>query len=182
MLMDRAAFVIPLKRFDVAKARLRSDGALDVSTLARTLATNVLAHCAPRHAIVLSESDEITLFANELGVEVIQSEATDLNEAVQHAYGLLEVRFDQLIFVHGDLRDPAGLSNFRPSAGVTIVTDHHGTGTNVLAIPTGLDFRFAYGVGSAQLHECEARRVGAAHHLVTDSPWRFDVDEPGDLS
>jgi 2-phospho-L-lactate guanylyltransferase (CobY/MobA/RfbA family) len=182
MLMDRDAFVVPLKRFDVAKARLRSGGAREVSALARNLATNVLRHCAPRHVIVLSESVDITRFAHDQGAEVMESDAANLNDAAQRAYSLLADRFDRLIFVHGDLRNPEGLADFRPSPGVTIVTDHHGTGTNVLVVPTGLDFQFAYGAGSAQLHEQEARRLCEICHIIVDSPWRFDVDEPGDLT
>jgi 2-phospho-L-lactate guanylyltransferase (CobY/MobA/RfbA family) len=180
--MNRDAFVVPLKRFDVAKTRLRTGGSQEVDALAHYLATNVLLNCAPRHVIVLSESDGITRFAQDLGVEVIETDAADLNDAAQRAYALLTHRFDQLIFVHGDLRDPAGLSLFHPPPGVTIVTDHHGTGTNVLALPTGLDFRFNYGVGSAQLHEKEAQRIGTSCEVIVDSPWRFDVDEPGDVT
>lgn len=179
--MERDAFVVPLKRFDVAKTRLRSGVTLDVTTLVRDLATNVLANCAPRHVIVISESDDITQFAHDLGVEVVETDATNLNAAVQRAYALLGDRFERLIFVHGDIRNPEGLSNFSPAPGITIVADHHGTGTNVLVVPTGLGFRFAYGNGSAQLHAQEARRIGAICQVVVDSPWRFDVDEPVDL-
>jgi len=72
-------------------------------------------------------------------------------------------------------------SEFEPADGVTIVTDHHGTGTNVLTLPTGLDFHFSYGADSASAHHREAERLGCRVALVTDSPWRFDVDEPEDL-
>jgi 2-phospho-L-lactate guanylyltransferase len=175
------AFVIPLKRFDVAKDRLRVDSSLSVTAMAEQLATQVIHACAPRHTIVLSESDAISDFASVLGCEVLRSEATDLNDAVQRAYGALQSRFTRLIIVHGDLRHPEGLSSFRPGEGVTIVTDHHGLGTNVLALPTGLDFHFFYGANSAALHREEAQRLECAVTLVTDSPWRFDVDEPRDL-
>jgi 2-phospho-L-lactate guanylyltransferase (CobY/MobA/RfbA family) len=111
----------------------------------------------------------------------LRTDATDLNDAVQRAYGALQSRFERLVIVHGDLRTPAGLGSFDPGPGVTIVTDHHGRGTNVMALPTGLDFHFAYGANSAELHRREAERVGARVTVVTDSPWRFDVDEPDDL-
>jgi 2-phospho-L-lactate guanylyltransferase (CobY/MobA/RfbA family) len=130
---------------------------------------------------VLSESDEITDFATALGCEVLHSEAAGLNDAVQRAYGALESRFERLIIVHGDLRDPDGLGSFNPDDAVTIVTDHHGLGTNVMALPTGLDFHFAYGANSATLHQREAERLGCRVTVVVDSPWRFDVDEPDDL-
>jgi 2-phospho-L-lactate guanylyltransferase len=175
------AFVIPLKRFDVAKERLRVKNAASVTELAQELATRVIEACAPRHTIVLSESDEISAFASALGCEVQHSDATNLNDAVQRAYGALQSRFGRLIIVHGDLRHPEGLGSYEPGAGITIVTDHHGLGTNVMALPTGLDFHFSYGANSASLHQREAERIGCPLTLITDSPWRFDVDEPEDL-
>ena len=175
------AFVIPLKRFDLAKERLRVDNAHAVTELAEQLATGVIVSCRPRHTIVLSESDEITQFASALDCEVVRSDARDLNGAVQGAYGALQSRFDRLIIVHGDLAHPEGLGTFNPGDGITIVTDHRGLGTNVMAIPTGLDFHFTYGVDSALLHQREAERLGCPLTVVTDSPWRYDVDEPGDL-
>jgi 2-phospho-L-lactate guanylyltransferase len=176
------AFVVPLKQFDLAKERLRAGGTNDVTALARTLALDVLRNCAPRHVIVVSESEAISRFAEEQGAEVWSSTATSLNEAVQGAYGGLSDRFERLLIVHGDLRSPAGLGSFDPREGITIVTDHHGRGTNVLALPTGLDFHFAYGSDSAQLHVREAQRLGIDVTLIKDSPWRFDVDEPSDLN
>jgi 2-phospho-L-lactate guanylyltransferase len=181
MHLVRDAFVIPLKRFDLAKERLRVSDVASVTELAQRLATRVIEACAPHTTIVLSESDAISEFASALGCDVLRSEATGLNDAVQRAYGALQSRFDRLIIVHGDLRDPKGLGSFDPDAGITIVTDHHGLGTNVLAVPTGLDFHFFYGANSASLHRREAERIGCALTVVTDSPWRFDVDEPEDL-
>ena len=179
--MMNDVFVVPIKAFTIAKGRLRVAGAPDVSALARTLASRVLAACAPRPVIVLSESEEVTTFARDRDVEVVESNATSLNEAVAGAYGVLAERFERLIIVHGDLLHPEGLGRYSPSAGVTIVTDHHGTGTNVLVLPTGLDFHFCYGPHSAHLHQREARRLNVALEVVHDSPWRFDVDEPSDL-
>ncbi len=180
--MSTDAFVVPLKQFDLAKERLRAGGTNDVTRLARDLAIDVLRSCAPRHVIVVSESATISRFAEEHGAEVWHSDATSLNGAVQGAYEGLSDRFDRLLVVHGDLRSPDGLGSFDPTPGITIVTDHHGLGTNVLALPTGLDFHFAYGVNSAALHVREAERLGLEVTLVKDSPWRFDVDEPDDLT
>ncbi len=179
--MTSHAFVVPLKRFDRAKNRLRLGEVDGVTDLARNLATLVVRSCAPRYVIVLSESSEVSDFARDLDVEVLESDATDLNQAVQNAYDRLGSRFERLIVVHGDLQNPFGLNEFEPEDGVTIVTDYRGRGTNVLAVPTGIDFHFQYGESSAIAHEREAARLGVAWHLITDSPWRFDVDEPADL-
>ncbi len=179
--MTSQVFVVPLKRFDLAKDRLRRGQVADVTVLAQELATEVIRSCAPGHVIVLSESSEITNFAHGLGVEVLESDAADLNAAVQNAYEHLAGRCERLIVVHGDLQNPIGLGKFEPEEGVTIVTDHHARGTNVLAVPTGIDFRFGFGESSAIRHQREAERLGVTCHLVTDSPWRFDVDEPADV-
>ena len=179
--MQRDAIIVPLKRFDVAKERLRNAGTADVTALAERLAIAVLAKSAPRHVIVLSENDEISSFATRHGAEVWLSNAQSLNEAVQGAYEGLRERYERLFIVHGDLRLPDGLGRFEPTSSVTIVTDHHATGTNVLIVPTSEDFHFFYGVGSALRHQREAERLGLAIEVITDSPWRFDVDEPGDL-
>ena len=179
--MNNVAVVVPLKRFDVAKRRLRQGGTEQVTALARDLALGVVRSCAPRHVIVLSESAAISNFARENGAEVFESDARNLNEAVQRAYEELGDRFNQLIFVHGDLKLPEGLGAFDPEAGVTIVTDHHQAGTNVLVVPTRTEFRFAYGPYSKRLHESEAARLALPCRVITDSPWSLDVDEPGDL-
>lgn len=176
------AFVLPLKTFELAKERLRVGGTDEVTQLARAMALAVLQSCAPRRVVVLSESDAISHFAKEHGADVYESSSTSLNEAVQGAYQVVGEHFERLIIVHGDLRRPEGLGLFDPKPGVTIVTDHHGTGTNVLALPTGLNFRFFYGPDSAHRHEAEALRLGVDFHVVANSPWRFDVDEPSDLN
>jgi 2-phospho-L-lactate guanylyltransferase len=177
----KEVFVVPLKRFDVAKDRLRRGGIDNVTNLARDLAVGVIRSCAPRHVVVLSESSDVSVFAHELGAEVLESDAENLNEAVQGAYERLSGRFERIIVVHGDLREPEGLDEYHPEAGVTIVTDYLARGTNVLVVPTGLGFRFQYGDNSARLHRLEAERLNVAWQLVTDSPWRFDVDEPDDV-
>jgi 2-phospho-L-lactate guanylyltransferase len=174
-------FVVPLKRFDLAKKRLRGGDVADVSALASQLATAVVRSCAPQQVIVLSESSEITRFARDLGVDALESNATNLNEAVQNAYEHLSDRFERVVVVHGDLQNPIGLGEFHPEDGVTIVTDHRARGTNVLVVPTGIDFRFSYGESSAITHEREATRLGVICQVITDSPWRFDIDEPADL-
>jgi 2-phospho-L-lactate guanylyltransferase (CobY/MobA/RfbA family) len=175
------AILLPLKRFVQAKSRLRLGGTTGVTELAEELALSVLMNCAPRHVVVLGESDEISAFAAVHEVEVWHSSAGSLNEAVQGAYVALGERFERVMVVHGDLRKPYGLGQFRPGSGLTIVTDHHGTGTNVLVVSTGLDFHFAYGRNSADLHQREAERLGISCDVITDSPWCFDVDVPNDL-
>lgn len=173
--------MVPLKPFDIAKNRLRQGGVNDVTTLASELATGVIRSCAPRRVVVLSESTSVTRFARDLGAEVLESAATNLNETVQNAYERLGKLYERVIVVHGDLREPDGLGQFRPDSGVTIITDYLLRGTNVLVVPTGVDFHFHYGADSAVKHRREAERLKLSVRTITDSPWRFDVDEASDL-
>jgi 2-phospho-L-lactate guanylyltransferase len=179
--MTTEAVVVPLKQFDLAKDRLRRDADLDVTSLAEELARGVIFKSRPHHVIVLSEHPDVARFANSVGAEVWNSRATNLNEAVQDAYKGLADRFERLIIVHGDLRHPEGLGDFAPESGITVVTDHRGEGTNVLVVPTGLEFHFAYGPQSRFRHVNQAKNLGVEYRVVTDSPWRFDVDELSDL-
>jgi 2-phospho-L-lactate guanylyltransferase len=179
--MAELAILIPVKQFGAAKERLRLGGVRDVTELARSLAENVILASAPRHVIVLTESDEVSEFAGRLGVEVFHSAAASLNEAVSLAYRALGPRFDSVAIVHGDLARPEGLGRFEPSSGVTIVTDRHQRGTNVLVLPSGLDFRFAYGIDSKDRHQHEALRLELSCQVIVDSPWALDIDEPDDI-
>jgi 2-phospho-L-lactate/phosphoenolpyruvate guanylyltransferase len=176
------AFLIPLKAFDRAKERLRADTSLDVTTLAREWATEVVLACAPVPVIVVTESPEVATFARDLGADVALGTSVGLNEALGRAYADLASRLTVVAIAPGDLRLPQGLGLFDPDPGVTVISDRHGTGTNVLALPTGLGFQFAYGTESARRHLDEGRRLGLAVHLVSSGPWCHDIDRPEDLT
>jgi 2-phospho-L-lactate guanylyltransferase len=173
--------LVPLKNFTDAKSRLREVlSEHEVEALTLHLAQTVLEAVKPLHTLVVCDDDEVANFAIACGAGVLRTASTTLNGALSEAYQQMG-RFDQVLIVHGDLRRPQGLGSFQPGPGVTIVTDHHQLGTNVMSLPTGLDFRFSYGANSAQLHQREAERLGITWRVTTDSPWRFDVDEPDDL-
>lgn len=179
--MENEAFLVPLKDFDIAKVRLRNAGVGDASSIAKSLAQRVVRELATRQVWIITESSDVRDFAEREGCASFTSPATSLNEAVSAAYREIGQHFERLIIVHGDIRHPDGLASHSWLDGITVVTDRHGTGTNVLSLPTGLDFGFAYGEGSAQLHEAEARRLGQETHFVEQSPWGLDIDTPEDL-
>jgi 2-phospho-L-lactate guanylyltransferase len=177
----RRVVLVPLKNFSNAKSRLRELlSEHDVESLTRQLALAVLEAVKPYETLVVCDDDDVAAFASRSGAGVFRAVARSLNGAVSEAYTSV-AEYDQVIIVHADLRSPQGLGRFQPGPGVTIVTDHHGTGTNVLSLPTGLDFHFSFGQDSATLHQREAQRLGITCDVTTNSPWRFDVDEPDDL-
>jgi len=173
--------VVPLKDFSLAKSRLRNNGHQETEAMVRQLATAVVRACAPQPCTIVTESLSVRAFAEDLGISSLLTTATDLNGAVSDARDALRATCEQLIVVHGDLRNPSGLGSWEPGPGVTIVTDHHGTGTNVLALDCALPFTFFYGPDSAARHELEARRLEQTVSIIRTSPWAFDIDELSDL-
>jgi 2-phospho-L-lactate guanylyltransferase len=63
---------------------------------------------------------------------------------------------------------------------VILVTDRHGTGTNVLLLhpPNLIDFEF--GSGSRSAHRLAANAAGAVY-VEVGGPLTFDIDTPADL-
>lgn len=175
---------MPVKSFDLAKARLA--GALTAGEragLARRMAAGVLAAAGPLPAWVVCDSHEVAEWAAGEGAGVIWRPGTGLNGAVTAAVEFLATSgYDQVIVAHGDLPLAADLGWVGAFEGVTIVRDRRGDGTNVLALPTGAGFVFAYGPGSAARHRAEAERIGSAVRVVDDERLGWDVDTPDDLA
>ena len=179
--MKPLAIVIPLRDFAAGKSRLRHAGVSDVGRRIEELATGVITASQPRPTYVACESPTVATFARERGAGVILSNAHDLNAAVTNAHRNLAGEFSVIMIVLGDLRNPAGLGTYEPPAPVSIVADHHGTGTNVLVVPGDVEFNFSFGPDSARHHAEEAARLGLACHVTRESVWAFDVDEIEDL-
>ena len=66
-------------------------------------------------------------------------------------------------------------------AGVTLVPDRSGGGTNAICVPTGAGFTFSYGPGSFARHGAEAHRLGLALRVVREPSLAADVDLPADV-
>ena len=182
--VDAVAVVVPVKSFDLAKGRLAHH--LDADhrgRLARQLAAQVLAAAGDLERWVACDSDEVARWAREQGAGVLRHPEPGLNPAVAHAVAELGRRgVARVIVAHGDLplaRDIAWVGDFD---GVTIVPDRRSDGTNVLAVPTGVGFTFAYGPQSARRHQAEAERLGLPLRVVTDEALGWDIDTPDDLA
>jgi 2-phospho-L-lactate/phosphoenolpyruvate guanylyltransferase len=179
----REVILVPIKPFDVAKSRLRGFLADDaVDELFRRLARGVIAAARPRPCWVLCEDDEVATFAVENGASAVRVRSTGLNDAVHDGYVLAAENFDTVIIAHADLVHPTALGAYSFVDGMSVAPDRHGTGTNVLALPAGLDVTFHFGKGSAQAHSLEADRLGLPVSVIADSPWAIDIDEPRDLA
>lgn len=178
------AVVIPVKSFDVAKGRLAD--ALDAearTALAQRMAAAVISAAAPLPAWVVCEDHDVATWALSRSAGVIWREAPGLNAAVTAAVAFLAADgYLRAIVAHGDLPLARELAWVGDADGVTIVPDRRGDGTNVLSVPTGAGFVFAYGPGSAAKHRAEAERLGLSLRVVEDERLGWDVDTPDDLA
>lgn len=175
--------VIPVKDFAQAKVRLAPELEPDERRdLARRMATVVVEAAAPLPVVVVCDSDDVRRWAESVDAQVIWTPGLGLNGAVQAAVGqLAAVGIATAIIAHSDLPLAQDLEWVAATPGVTIVPDRRHDGTNVLAVPTDIGFRFAYGPGSFAAHRAEATRLAQPVRIVNDQRLGWDVDLPADL-
>lgn len=175
--------LVPIKSFTTAKGRLRAAiGDEATVALAKRLAGGVLRELHPLSITVVTDDPDVELFAREHGADVLRQRQPGLNGAVRDGYGTMASTSRYVVITHSDLARPEGLGAYPFDEGISIWTDRATTGTNVLCLPTGLDFPFAYGVNSSLAHRSAARALGFEPQWNTTSPWALDIDEPSDLN
>jgi 2-phospho-L-lactate guanylyltransferase len=178
------AVLIPVKGFEQAKRRLGvtlSDD--DRVALVRTMATNVVAACAPLPVAVVCDDDQVAQWAAGLGATVMWEPGQGLNGAVRAGVSrLAAVGVSWVTVAHGDLPRAKALGSLAPFDGVTLIPDRHDDGTNVLRLPADSAFTFAYGPGSFHAHRAEAVRLGLPVRVLRIPALAYDVDWPDDLA
>lgn len=177
------SIVVPVKDFSQAKVRLAAQlGPEERAALARRMATTVIEAAAPLPVAVVCDSDDVRAWAADVGARVIWTPGLGLNGAV--GAGVEQLRREgcrTAIVAHSDLPLARDLGWVGATEGVTLVPDRRRDGTNVMAVPTGIGFRFAYGAGSFAAHRVEALRLGQQLRIVDDARLSWDVDLPADL-
>lgn len=180
----RAAVVVPIKAFGQAKVRLAE--VLDPATraeLARAMAARVLRAADPLPVLVVCDDEEVRAWAERQGAEVLWTPGLGLNGAVEAGVSHLHGRgFHRAVVSHADLPLATDLAWVADFAGVTLVPDRHRDGSNVVSVPTGAGFRFAYGAASFAAHRAEAARLGLVARLVPDDRLGWDLDVAADLA
>lgn len=178
------AVVVPVKSFTLAKGRLApSLSEPERHHLARRMAAGVVAAAHPLPTWVACHDHPVAAWAQSVGARVLWRAVPGLNPAVASATAFLGgLGFNRVVVAHGDLPLARDLTWVGTFDGVTLVPDRRGEGTNVLAVPTGVGFRFGYGPDSAARHRAEAERLGLALRVVDDPDLGWDVDTPDDLS
>ncbi len=175
--------LIPVKAFHQAKRRLGS--ALsdpDRIQLVRAMAAHVVAACVPVPVAVVCDDQEVAQWASEVGATVMWEPGQGLNGAVRAGVDRLARAGVRWVTVaHGDLPRAHGLGVLAPFEGITLVPDRRDDGTNVLRLPAGSEFRFAYGPGSFRAHRAEATRLGLPVRVLRHPDLAYDVDWPADV-
>ena len=183
----RAGVVVPVKAFADAKVRLAP--ALDPArraALARAMATGVVAAAGSLPVWVVCDDNEVAEWATGVGATVLWMPSRGLNLAVTEGVAALEAAgVDRAVVCHADLPAAARLDHLVPvdpgALTMLVVPDRRRDGTNVVSLPTGCGFRFAYGAGSFVRHLAEAQRIGLDVEIVDDPTLSWDVDVPEDL-
>ena len=175
--------LIPVKAFGQAKRRLGSTlSDADRIQLVRAMAAHVVAACVPLPVAVVCDDEGVAQWAANMGATVMWEPGQGLNGAVRAGVDRLARTGARWVTVaHGDLPRAHGLGVLAPFEGVTLVPDRRDDGTNVLRLPAGSDFRFAYGPGSFRAHRAEATRLGLAVRVLRHPDLAYDVDWPADV-
>jgi 2-phospho-L-lactate guanylyltransferase len=192
---DRTIAILPVKRFEAAKARLGDE--LSGGTrraLTEAMVTDVVMALRRTKAV-----DEVLIVTSEPAAEAIGrgyggSVLHDDVEAGQSAAAqigiarALELGATRVLLVPGDCPalDPAELTELleRPQVGrgVTIVPDRHGSGTNALLLTPPDVIEPAFGPGSRERHEAAAAAAGVPCTVEQIPTLALDVDTADDLA
>lgn len=175
--------LVPLKAFASAKLRLAPAlSAVQRAALAQSMADRVVAAAGALPVWVVCEDDGVAAWASGRGASVVKAAPRGLDHAVQHGVAAMAADgYGRVVVAHGDLPLATDLSWVAHFAGVTLVPDRKGQGTNVACVPVDAGFRFSYGPDSCAAHAAEAERVGLPVRVVADEQLGWDVDVPDDL-
>ena len=179
-----AVVLVPVKAFTDAKARLASVlGDAERERLARWTSARVLAAAGELPTYVACDDDQVAAWATDHGASILWHPGVGLNAAVNDSVAeLRDAGVTDVIVAHGDLPRAHSLAALAQPGTLTLVPDRRGDGTNVIALPTDMEFRFAYGPGSFQRHLGSAIAAGLSVRVRRDPLLALDIDTPSDLA
>lgn len=195
----RTLAVLPVKAFGLAKQRLGDAvGADDRRSLARAMAGDVLealGRVEGLESVILVSAQRFEVEATPSSrrfsparVEVVHDpEEVGQSAAAQRGVrAAVERSAERVLLVPGDCPalDPAEVDALlaAPEAGVVIVPDRHGAGTNALLIAPPDAVEPAFGPGSFARHAALAHTAGARVRIGRLPSLELDVDTPDDLA
>ena len=150
--------------------------------LSRAMADRVLGASSPLPVAVVCDDNDVAEWARQRGALVIWEPGRGLNGAVEAGvHHLSTLGVAHVTVAHADLPRASDLTEVGDVAGITLVPDRYGNGTNVLALPADAGFQFSYGPGSFARHRAEAQRLGVSVRILDRPDLAWDVDEPDDV-
>ena len=150
--------------------------------LARWTAERVLAAAGELPVFIACDSESVADWATAHAAAVLWHPGVGLNAAVNNSVADLRRRgAHHVVVAHGDLPRATNLASVITAGTLTLVPDARDDGTNVVALPTELDFRFEYGAGSFNRHLSRAVAAGLPVSIRRDVFLALDIDTPSDL-
>ncbi len=179
-----AVVLVPVKAFINAKARLATVlGDADRERLARWTSARVLAAAGELPTFVACDDEQVAAWASEHGASILWHPGVGLNAAVNDSVAELRLAgVTDVVVAHGDLPRAHSLAGLAAPGMVTLVPDRHDDGTNVIAVPTDVSFKFSYGPGSFHRHLRSATAAGLSVRVRRDTLLAVDIDTPSDLA
>jgi 2-phospho-L-lactate guanylyltransferase len=190
----RTAAVLPVKSFGRAKQRLGAAlGQPDRGELAAAMLGDVLAALGAAGGladlIVVTAEPRAAADARAAGAHVVDDpvEAGQSGAAARGVRAAIARGAHRALLVPGDCPglDPAEVGRLLrafPEAGLVIVPDRHGSGTNALLISPPGAVEPSFGPGSFARHAARAAAAGVAVRVAQAPSLELDVDTPGDLA
>jgi 2-phospho-L-lactate/phosphoenolpyruvate guanylyltransferase len=199
----RTAAILPVKRFSLAKRRLRSSATDHLrADLARAMVGDVLSALGDcdsiARTIVITGEASVANAARRQGALIVP-DAAEAGQSAAVALGVgraLSEGFERVLCIPGDCPtlDPAELeallgTTARPrgaGAGsplpmVVIVPDRHQTGTNALLLTPPDAIAPSFGPGSCARHRALAHAAGVCCRVERPASLLLDIDTREDL-
>lgn len=183
---QRARIIIPVKGFAAGKTRLADVlGESERAALMRRLtehAIDVARDLADVHTTVVSPDPEVLALARDREVAAIRQTGSGLNQALAEATAALAE--GRTVILPADLPLVSGndVEAHIGCDGVGLSPDRHGTGTNMLSLPSPRAIPFRFGRNSLSAHMREAEKAGLPVHLIRRPALAFDLDTRDDLT
>jgi 2-phospho-L-lactate guanylyltransferase len=189
----RTAAILPVKRFPIAKQRLGESVADSLrADLARAMVGDVLSalrECSAVDTTIVVTCESTVARAARYIDAIVVEDTTEEGQSAAASLGLtraLEDGFERALCVPGDCPtlDPdelTGLLGGR-AAGVVIVPDRHGKGTNGLLLTPPNAIRPSFGPDSRARHERLAHEDGVSCRIEQPASLLLDIDTGEDLA
>jgi 2-phospho-L-lactate guanylyltransferase len=189
----RTAAIMPVKRFSLAKQRLGESVADSLrAELARAMVGDVLSalrECAAIDTTIVVTSESSVASAARYSGAIVVQDTAEAGQSAAASLGLtraLQEDFQRALCVPGDCPtlDPDELAELlgRAAAGVVIVPDRHGSGTNGLLLAPPDALAPGFGPDSRARHERLATEASVAWRIEQPASLLLDIDTGEDLA